>query len=381
MKINGKEQNYMKLSNFWENLILVCIILVVLLTLLDEYSRYQHWNLTTKIIILVFSLIFDIIFTIEFITRTVLAKKKIRLYLLYQRGWVDFLSSIPLLLLNSGPSFILMITGRLEEGAATIGVLNVLKVVKAIRVTRVLRLIRIMKIFGKIHNTESKMAQHHTAVISTTAVCTIITVLIFFAIFLQNPFEQSINMRKENYTNLIKNIENITVKKREFAKGIASKIFPGDKNILKAEYKKKVLYASISDKRFKDYYNFENHVKAQSKNFLLYISIVDINKQIAFNNMKTFFIIIFVVIAFMVIYTRHFVQNISDIVHIMKNGLTDKNYNLQVKIREEFESHEIFKLAQYYNEVFLAKKIRNKHEDKLKRKTMLTMDDLADFKK
>ena len=83
----------------------------------------------------------------------------------------------------------------------------------------------------------------------------------------------------------------------------------------------------------------------------------------------------------MVIYTRHFVQNISDIIHIMEKGFNDKDYNLQIKLREEFSEHEIFKLAKYYNKVFLSGKLRKKQEDKLKRKTVLSMDDLNTFKK
>ncbi len=373
----------MRNKNFWENFILVAIILVIIQTFLDDYSRYQHWSITARNILLLFGLLFDIIFTIEFIVRTLNAKRqgKILLYWLYQRGWVDFLSSIPLLLFNSGPSFFLLVSGKMQEGITTIGVLNILKIVKAIRVTRILRLIRIMKIFGKIHHAESKMAQHHTATIATTAVFTIICVLIIFSLSVENPFEKAINNRINLYNKLIQNVMNINETMEIPLRPMVFKLFSEDKNLLKIYYEGFLIFSRISEEKFYRFYGIEDYVKIKNAEFLLYISIVDINKQIASVNIQNFFIIIFVVLAFMLIYTRHFVQTISDIIHIINRGIREKDYNLQVKIRKEFSEHEIFKLAEYYNDIYLPEKLRKLHEAKEKKETVLSMDDLANFKK
>ena len=154
----------MKQNKFWDNFILAMIVLVILQTFISELAVYLHWNITLRNILIISSLFFDLLFTIEFIARSITAGKNKRLfgYWFYKRGWVDFIAAVPLLFLNSGPLVILTFLTGTTEGVAAVGVLNILKVVKAIRVTRVLRLIRVMKIFGKIRNAESKMAQHHT---------------------------------------------------------------------------------------------------------------------------------------------------------------------------------------------------------------------------
>jgi len=373
----------MRKRGFWENFILGAIILVIIQTFLEDFSRYQHWSVTARNILLLFGLLFDITFTIEFIVRTLNAKKenKVLLYWFYQRGWGEFLSSIPLLLFNSGPSFYFLITGKMEEGAATIGVLNILKVVKAIRVTRILRLIRIMKIFGKIHHAESKMAQHHTATIATTAVFTVICVLILFSVIVENPFEKAISSRTDYYKQMLQNVRNINETMDVPLKAVVFKLFSNDKNVLKIYYTDLLIFSRLSEERFRKFYSIEDYVGITNDEFNLYVSIVDINKQMAAMNIQNFFIIIFIVLAFMIVYTRHFVQTVSDIVHIMRRGFTEKDYNLQVKIKKEYAEHEIFKLAEYYNEVYLPEKLRKQQEEKEKKATTLSMDDLLSFKK
>ena len=39
-------------------------------------------------------------------------KKKGRYYFLEEKGWIDFLASVPLLVLNSGPAFFAVLTGK-----------------------------------------------------------------------------------------------------------------------------------------------------------------------------------------------------------------------------------------------------------------------------
>ncbi|MBN1899519.1 MAG: ion transporter [Spirochaetes bacterium] len=372
----------MKSKKIWENFILVAIFLVIVQTFLDDYSRYQHWSIPARNMLLLTGLLFDLIFSIEFIVRTLLANKKgqVLRYWLYGRGWVDFLSSIPLLLFNSGPGVYLLLSGRMEEGAGAIATLNILKIVKAIRVTRILRLIRIMKIFGKIHNAESKMAQRHTSTIATTAVFTIIIVLVISSFFTGQTFERALNSRTKSYNNMIQSIKNINNTMEIPLRPLMYKLFSGDVKILRAHYEDLLVFSRISEEKFNEFYRMDDYLLVENDSFRLFVSVVDINKQISAFNLQSFFIIVILVFTFMIIYTKHFVQTISDIIHIIRRGLTEKDYNLQVKIREEFSEDEIFKLAEYYNDVYLPEKLRKQQEEKEKKGTVLSMDDLMDFK-
>ena len=60
----------------------------------------------------------------------------------------------------------------------------------------------------------------------------------------------------------------------------------------------------------------------------------------------------------MILYTEHFVRNISDVVHILNLGFRKKDYNLLVKIPEKYRDHEIFRLAKFYNDAYLPSKMK-----------------------
>ena len=371
-------------KKIFENVILAAIILVIIQTFLDEYSRYINLSVSIRNLLLFTGLLFDLIFSIEFVLRSIWAakKKQLKLYLFYRRGWIDFCASLPLLLLNSGPMVWLFIKGDLAQAGSAIAVLNILKVVKAIRVTRILRLMRLLKIFGKIHNAESKMAQRHTQTISTTGVFTIVMLLITLSFFKFNKFEALEKNRKENYIRTIESIDEVNKTYAVPVKELYSKMLSKDKNLLKFYHDKKLLYFSnIPDKEFKKYYDYENYVEIKKLGYKLYVSLVDIKKLEAGVSLQNFIIIVGLILSFMLIYTRHFVQTISDIIHIIKRGFKEKDYNLQVKINEPFKEDEIFQLAEEYNENYLPLKSKIRQEEKAKKATVLSMDDLMNFGK
>ena len=217
---------------FFEYFIIGAIILVIAQTFLDEYSRFAHWSIFARNVLVLTGFAFDLIFSVEFTLRTIWAhrQKHTLRYWTHERGWIDFLSSFPLLLLDSGPAVYLLLFAHLHEGASAIQIINVLKVIKAIRVTRILRLIRIIKIFGKIHNAESPMAQHHTAEISTTAVFTIILVLLGFSVY---NLHSGFNLTEErigHYMSELKTVDMLHTHANLPAREIASDLFANDRN-------------------------------------------------------------------------------------------------------------------------------------------------------
>jgi len=371
-----------KIKNFLENFILIAILLVIVQIFLHEFAIYSHWSVATRDKLVISGFIFDLIFTIEFIVRTTFALKNktgLRKYWFYERGWVDFLSSIPLLLLDSGPALYIILTGTTAEGVTALGVLNVLKVVKAIRVTRILRLVRIIKIFGKIHNAESPMAQHHTATISTIAVFSIVLSLVLSSAIIHNSTAEKIKYKKKHYSQILNNFEKLKNKKYLSEKKIINLLFSDDENILFIKKKNKIIFQNIDKKRFKEYYSHEDFATLNCMKLKLYISTTDLHRDEATNHIESFVIIIFVVLAFMLVYTRHFVQYVSDIIHILNKGFRKKDYNLEVKMKDGFENEEIFRLAKFYNDYYLPAKHKQIEEETNNKKSTLSMDDLIDF--
>lgn len=370
----------MRIKSFFENFILVAIVLVIVQTFLDDFSRISYWSVQTRTILLISGFVFDIIFSLEFSFRTFFAYRdsKITSYWLYKRGWVDFISSFPLLILNSGPAMYFLFFGA-GTSDAHVGVFAVAKIAKAVRITRILRLLRIMKVFGKIQNASSKMAQHHVATITTVAVFTVICVAFGFSFISESA--DSLNMKRiTGYQKRFTSIDEANnINKKDKVK-IKTTLFENDDRIIKVEYKNNIMIDKVKDK-FNQYFDNSDYKKFKNKNYTIYVSVKDINAKYAFQNIRNFIIIVMLVFSFMIIYTRHFVQNISDVIFVLNKGFKQKDYNLQVKINENNQEHEVFELAKFYNTSYLPAKIK-KYEEKAKSaKNALSMNDLLKFKK
>lgn len=365
-------------KQFWENLILVAIVLVIVHTFLYDLGILLRWRMDVKNLIILAGLFFDTLFTVEFIVRSIVRgrKKQLLAYWLYQRGWVDFLSSIPLLVFSSGPQVFLLFSVGTGEGLAAIGVLNILKIVKAIRVTRVLRLIRVMKIFGKIKNADSKMAQHHTSTISTIAVSIVLFVIIIFTFIFGDPLGQAVDERRVYYEDLIDVVVTDTANSE-----LLVDILSQDELSLSLSADGTALFTKIPGELWEAVLSYEDYIEVEKSGYDLTVTVEDINRKSALYSIRVFSIIIALVAGFMLFYTRHFVQTISDVLFVVNRGFRERGYTLQVKIPKQYKDHEIFDLARFYNERYLPAKSKRIHKSKLKKESALSMKDLLDFGK
>lgn len=366
---------------FWEGFILAAIILVLVQTFLDEYARYARWSVASRNALLYAGFIFDLIFSVEFIVRGGAAARRglFLSYIKYERGWVDFLSSFPLLLLYSGPSLYLLMAGDIHTGTASYALLNVLKVVKAIRITRILRLVRVVKIFGKIRNTDSKMAQHHTAVAATTAVFTVVVALMLWAGLTGLTAQSSVAKRVADYSRMIVELESVSTLNNLNFKEACENFLISDQRVMRISYSNGDKYERLSDSEFKKYYDNEDYIIITGTLCSLLVSVKDLESDISLHHMQSFFIIILLVSAFMLLYSRHFAQTVSDVAHILNAGFRKRDYNLMIKIRDEYRDEELYRLAQFYNDAYLPAKLKKRGMEKERTGTPLTMNELKNF--
>jgi len=370
------------LGPFFENFIIISIILVLILTILDEISVIYLWPLSTHRILLITGFLFDLIFTIEFFVRLQISYSNNGLvhYIKHERGWVDFISSVPLLLLNSGPEMAMMIFPDMLHGNdATLAYLGTLKIVKAVRVTRILRLLRMIKILGKIQNTESTMANRHMAVISTTTTVSIIIIYALLSIIqftgLQEIESSKARLYSEQINNIFYNKDNkINIEdytKKDIKNFITTLYFrPGVENsdIVSIYYQSELIMSNYTESYLTNHFNYHpektpllkfmdaNILSFQYEDFILTLNLHDIQAEKAKLNILIFILALSTILSLLFIYSRHFVQNISDVVHVIKKGMEDDKYMFSVRINEAFENDEIFELAKEYNKNYLPEK-------------------------
>jgi hypothetical protein len=118
-------------KQFWENLVMLFIFLVLVQTFLTDLAEVALWSWNIRKIMIITAFLFDLIFTLEFLIRFFYAlyqgPGELKKYFFMRQGWVDLIVSIPLLLFSSTPELFALVTGSVIGGFG--GVLNILKVV------------------------------------------------------------------------------------------------------------------------------------------------------------------------------------------------------------------------------------------------------------
>jgi hypothetical protein len=366
-----------------ENIIILAIVLVIGHTIIEDLAAVYNWPHSAVTILLITGFFFDLFFTMEFTARSLISNKNngFRFYIKHQRGWVDALSSIPLLLLVSGPALIMYLTGS-ESEAAGLGFFSILKTAKAIRVTRILRLIRVLKLFGKIQNTDSHMTNRHMATISTISVVTLVMVLV---ITQYTPFarvgdhDEYLEQRTKEINVLLGSSSDSTAMNGWLKNYISKSTVNSD--IIELKTKDGEILFSNPDKEnlmYKSYNQGKPIVMAG--NYEVLLSYYPADALHAKSNMIIFLSILGTIFSIMFLYSRIFVQQITDPIYVMNKGFRDWDYNLAVKDSKNYSSEEVFELARTYNQKWLPLKnqIRAFRQKKTgaEEKSSIKMDEL-----
>lgn len=375
--------NMTKSRAFLENLILVAIVLVLVQTFLEDLAVVLQWSVEIRRILLFAGLAFDVLFTVEFVTRSYEASSRgaFSTYFWNQYGWVDLLASVPLLMLNSGPAALATLAGGLSFVGVG-GTLNVLKVVKAIRVSRVLRLLRALKLFKNIKNTESPMAQRHVTLISTLTVALFVGTLLVLAgvdaVFDLNSLESEYQSR---VIRAFRQVED---------EGLA---LPGNEerlaalmdtvgSVLVVEHLGAVRYSRESQPYFNRYYRSTDYAMLERGPIIFFVDLKPMNRTQGATNLRYFVVIVVLVLGYVFWYSPRFALTVTDPLHVMHRGMAEGAYNLEVLLPRErsLREDDVYQLAAVYNRVFLPMKDRDRvsHGEE-NEGSQLTLDNVGDL--
>jgi hypothetical protein len=84
--------------------------------------------------------------------------------------------------------------------------------------------------------------------------------------------------------------------------------------------------------------------------------------QLSRESLLFFVIVLLVVLAYLLIYSPHFALTVTDPIHVMRRGLEEADYNLEVKIPDRYQRDDVYQLAKQYNEKYLPLKDRTQEE-------------------
>lgn len=349
-----------KIGEILEAVVVAAILLVLVHTFLEDYSSLVGWDVNARKWVIWAGLGFDLFFTIEFLTRMYLAlsNREGIAYFFRQRGWIDFLASVPLLLFNSLPNTLALLAGTgLLTGLGSF--LNVLKVIKAVRIARILRLMRIIKLFRRIRYVRSPMAQKHIAIITTICV----SILVFWSVGASALQALGVLPGLEaSYSS------SQAARARAIAEGDAGLARLSDRAaamaaidstvLLVRQQGGKAVWSRYDGAYYRAHFLPGDYAYHASNGVEVFLDERPIVGAAARESIVFFFAVVLIVLGILFLYAPRFALGISDPIHVMQRGMSESAYNLEVKIPPQRTDEDVFALAVLYNSVFLPLKDR-----------------------
>ncbi len=356
----------------FEIIILILIFLAICHLCIEELAILMAWDTNAHRDLILGAFAFDLIFSLEFLGRSLVSLKEGRflLYFTRQRGWIDFISSVPLAILVSGPAIYLLFLSPGNEIEHLPQYMVLLKTAKAVRVTRALRLIRMIRVFGPVQYTESQMTNHHVATVATITVTTLIFSVFVLQLLPISPvpghtaYRSDVQSRVESY---------LSQTRAAYEKPDAVLFGSAFPSIVSLKDKDgQVLYEKSGDTP-----EWSPRVDIDlAGGYTANLSYYRADANLALLILCLLAIIMVLLLGYVILYGRLFVQQVAEPIYMMDRGLRQWNYNLSIPEFRDRPQDEISKLANIYNRRWLPLKERIvAHYEKKKKDDAITAAD------
>ncbi|MBN1835197.1 MAG: ion transporter [Spirochaetales bacterium] len=349
---------------FLEGLVIAAILLVLVQTFLEDFATLAGWSVELRGQIALAGFFFDLFFTIEFLVRLYYAilDRRLGRYLGPERGWIDLLASVPLLMFHSGPYAAATLAGA-GAAAGLAGTLSLVKVLKAVRIARVLRFLRIIKLFRRTRKVSSPMAQRHVATVTAISVSVVVLSLLFFTLVSQRlpigpvgTLEQTAAQRQERIAAHLASLEQDPVSLVQ-ALGTLEET---EASLLVVRFRGQTLFTRWSNPTYASGFAPGDYSYLARGDLELFFDQRPYAAQLARHSLVFFAIVVLLVLAYVLAYSPHFARTVSDPIRVMRRGLSEPDYNLEVRIPERYREDDVFQLAGLYNERYLPLKERSR---------------------
>ncbi|MFW6138755.1 MAG: ion transporter [Spirochaetota bacterium] len=331
-----------------ERVIFILVVLVILQTFWEEFAVFMGYSLRVRKYLLIASLGFDLLFSIEFVSRLIVSGRKAMggHYMAYEGGVADLLASLPLLLFHSLPLVYIMFFSTDAGLLASVSGLSTLQAAWIISLAGLLRFVRVLKIFGKLR-TLFRMTPRYLYTGTAVFIAVVIASLAGFSCMDRGTLLQSASMEtRKILANYIKSSQ-----EHDF-----ESILGGSSTVLIIKKDDIPVYRSISRLDFDRQYSDNDYDKSTIGSYEIYFSTKDANRTRAFINMLAFSAVLGSLLGMVVLYRRHFNRHISGTTAVMLRGFRNAGYLTPVRINDARSDFEIYQLADQYNRKWLPLK-------------------------
>jgi hypothetical protein len=330
----------------FEKIFNITVFFVVSLSILhmffEEYTTFMNYHVLIRKILFIAGFCFDVLFTVEFIVRLVISGKngKIGRYFTQSGGFVDFFSSLPVLVFYSAPMVWKTYFPGSESFLFIIGGLRIFRIVRGASLGKTLRFLRVLKFFDKI---KEKYAMTPVFIKKAAVIVVVIAVvsLVGFSFVEEGWIMQS---RSIEVSIILRNyIEG------EDTPGNFNNLLRGTDSVLFIKEGDQTIYRSISGIFFENSYVAEDFFVSRAGEFEIYFDSKDAARFHAFINMLVLSMILGVIIVLSTFYRKVFSRHISEVLLTMVRGFKKARYLKMASMPKEKKEYEIYQLSHQYN--------------------------------
>lgn len=329
-------------------LLAAAIGLAVAQALLEDVSVLAAWPVAQRQAVRLAGFFLDLYFTSEFLARLGLALGEGRAgsYLGRERGWLDFLAGAPLLVLASGPWAVDLLFGT---GLVTAGLLA------AARIARALRLLRPARLAFGLRDGAPGMAARHASLLTFLGSALLALGLAAAALTapLRPGLERELGRRQELTAAGLQQ----AAARRAAWLPAAVRSAP---SLLVVREGRATLYSRHSDAVYDREFAAGDYRYLRAGDLELFFDIRPAVSEAAAQDLLFQLLVLLLLAGLFGFYAPHFARVVTDPLEVMRRGLTEDGFNLQVRVPEDRREEEVFRLAREYNEHWLPLKDRDR---------------------
>ncbi|NBF40649.1 MAG: hypothetical protein GVY14_09555, partial [Spirochaetes bacterium] len=90
----------------------------------------------------------------------------------------------------------------------------------------------------------------------------------------------------------------------------------------------------------------------------VFFDVRPLNAEQSRQNIAYFAMVVILVVFILLFYSPHFALTVTDPIHVMERGFSERGHNLEARIPDRYRGDDIFRLASLYNSVYLPMKDR-----------------------
>jgi hypothetical protein len=257
--------------------------------------------------------------------------------------------------------------------------LNVLKVIKAVRIARVLRLLRLARLFRSIRYAGSPMAQRHLSTITTISVTILVIWLLVVSLLGHLGIFRGIDASVlDRQAGIARHIAEAGPDPRRLENRAASVAVLEPTLLVVRQQGGAKVWTRFDDSYYAERLLPEEYGYFAANGVEAFFDQRPLAAAQARETIIYFAAIVLILLAYLFLYSPLFALWVTDPIHVMQRGMSEREYNLEVKVPPGHEEEDVFALARSYNAVFLPLKDRA-GSGETGEEPSLKMEDIKEF--